>query len=80
GPQHLSWSIRIKVAIGAAKGVSFLHNVESQVIYRDFKAANILLDASQPVIPLDIAGFDDHHGFRVVCQKLRQSKACEYVF
>ncbi|KAF6143421.1 hypothetical protein GIB67_029590 [Kingdonia uniflora] len=45
GPQHLSWSIRIKVAIGAAKGVSFLPNAESQVIYRDFKAANILLNA-----------------------------------
>ncbi|KAF6159968.1 hypothetical protein GIB67_033052 [Kingdonia uniflora] len=45
GPQPLSWSIRIKVAIGAARGVSFLHNAESQVIYRDFKAANILLDA-----------------------------------
>ncbi|KAF6146004.1 hypothetical protein GIB67_033363 [Kingdonia uniflora] len=45
GPQHLSWSIRIKVSIDAAKGVSFLHNAESQVIYRDFKATNILLDA-----------------------------------
>ncbi|KAF6144398.1 hypothetical protein GIB67_024625, partial [Kingdonia uniflora] len=45
GPQHLSWSIRIKVAISAAKGVSFLHNAESQVIYRDFKVVNILLDA-----------------------------------
>ncbi|KAF6136681.1 hypothetical protein GIB67_041222 [Kingdonia uniflora] len=44
GPQLLSWSIRIKVAIGAAKEVSFLHNAESQVIYCDFKAANILLN------------------------------------
>ncbi|KAI3983511.1 hypothetical protein MKX01_038931 [Papaver californicum] len=45
GPQPLSWTIRIKVAIGAARGLSFLHDAESQVIYRDFKAANILLDA-----------------------------------
>ncbi|KAI3960824.1 hypothetical protein MKW92_052655 [Papaver armeniacum] len=45
GPQPLSWAIRIKVAIGAARGLSFLHDAESQVIYRDFKAANILLDA-----------------------------------
>ncbi|XP_010258573.1 PREDICTED: protein kinase 2B, chloroplastic-like isoform X2 [Nelumbo nucifera] len=45
GPQPLSWSIRIKVAIGAARGLSFLHDSESQVIYRDFKASNILLDA-----------------------------------
>ncbi|WVZ04422.1 hypothetical protein V8G54_025228 [Vigna mungo] len=35
----------IKVAIGAAKGLCFLHNAKSQVIYRDFKASNILLDA-----------------------------------
>ncbi|OVA09053.1 Protein kinase domain [Macleaya cordata] len=45
GPQPLSWAIRIKVAIGAARGLSFLHDAESQVIYRDFKASNILLDA-----------------------------------
>lgn len=45
GPQPVSWATRIKVAIGAARGLSFLHDAESQVIYRDFKAANILLDA-----------------------------------
>ncbi|KAK6931204.1 Serine-threonine/tyrosine-protein kinase, catalytic domain [Dillenia turbinata] len=44
GPQPLSWAIRIKVATGAARGLSFLHESESQVIYRDFKASNILLD------------------------------------
>ncbi|XP_041011943.1 probable serine/threonine-protein kinase PBL3 [Juglans microcarpa x Juglans regia] len=45
GPQPLSWAIRMKVAIGAAKGLCFLHEAKSQVIYRDFKASNILLDA-----------------------------------
>ncbi|KAE9615526.1 putative protein kinase RLK-Pelle-RLCK-VIIa-2 family [Lupinus albus] len=45
GPQPLPWSVRMKVAIGAAIGLSFLHNAKSQVIYRDFKASNILLDA-----------------------------------
>lgn len=44
GAQPLSWAVRIKVAIGAARGLSFLHNSESQVIYRDVKASNILLD------------------------------------
>ncbi|MQM02101.1 hypothetical protein Taro_034866 [Colocasia esculenta] len=45
GPQPLSWAIRMKVAVGAARGLSFLHDSESQVIYRDVKASNILLDA-----------------------------------
>ncbi|KAL5992166.1 hypothetical protein ACLOJK_013081 [Asimina triloba] len=44
GPQPLAWATRIKVAVGAAKGLSFLHDSESQVIYRDVKASNILLD------------------------------------
>ncbi|XP_009592152.1 putative serine/threonine-protein kinase PBL3 [Nicotiana tabacum] len=45
GPQPLTWSTRIKVAIGAARGLAFLHDAKEQVIYRDFKASNILLDA-----------------------------------
>ncbi|XVF43081.1 hypothetical protein PTKIN_Ptkin02bG0011900 [Pterospermum kingtungense] len=45
GPQPLSWAVRLKVAISAARGLSFLHDLKSQVIYRDFKASNILLDA-----------------------------------
>ncbi|KAH9606832.1 hypothetical protein KSS87_020240 [Heliosperma pusillum] len=45
GPQPVSWETRIKVTIGAAKGLSFLHDAESQVIYRDFKASNILVDS-----------------------------------
>uniref|UniRef100_A0A5B7CCH5 non-specific serine/threonine protein kinase n=1 Tax=Davidia involucrata TaxID=16924 RepID=A0A5B7CCH5_DAVIN len=44
--QPLSWSIRMKVALGAAKGLAFLHNTETQVIYRDFKTSNILLDSN----------------------------------
>ncbi|KAG8366314.1 hypothetical protein BUALT_Bualt17G0067000 [Buddleja alternifolia] len=44
GPQPLSWATRIKVAIDAARGLTFLHEAEEQVIYRDFKASNILLD------------------------------------
>ncbi|XP_077219926.1 putative serine/threonine-protein kinase PIX13 [Tasmannia lanceolata] len=42
--QPLSWSIRLKIAIGAARGLAFLHNTSEKVIYRDFKASNILLD------------------------------------
>ncbi|KAM3317182.1 hypothetical protein ACQJBY_035054 [Aegilops geniculata] len=46
GCAPLSWELRLKIAIGAARGLAFLHASEKQVIYRDFKASNILLDAS----------------------------------
>ncbi|XP_042014099.1 receptor-like cytoplasmic kinase 176 isoform X3 [Salvia splendens] len=44
--QPLDWNLRMKVALGAAKGLAFLHSPEAKVIYRDFKASNILLDSS----------------------------------
>lgn len=44
--QPLSWTLRLKVALGAAKGLAFLHSAETKVIYRDFKTSNILLDSN----------------------------------
>ncbi|KAK1317491.1 putative receptor-like protein kinase [Acorus calamus] len=41
----LPWSSRLKTALGAAKGLAFLHGAAEPVIYRDFKTSNILLDS-----------------------------------
>ena len=41
----LSWVTRVHVAVGAARGLCFLHELQSPVIYRDFKASNVLLDS-----------------------------------
>ncbi|XP_028205361.1 probable serine/threonine-protein kinase CST isoform X2 [Glycine soja] len=42
----LSWNTRLKIAIGAAWGLAFLHASENNVIFSDFKASNILLDGN----------------------------------
>ncbi|KAK9938423.1 hypothetical protein M0R45_015164 [Rubus argutus] len=45
GKKPLDWDTRIKIAAGAAKGLEYLHEqANPPVIYRDFKASNILLD------------------------------------
>ncbi|KAL2238666.1 UNVERIFIED_CONTAM: putative serine/threonine-protein kinase PBL26 [Sesamum indicum] len=45
GQTPLAWSIRMKIALHAAKGLEYLHDKASPpVIYRDLKSSNILLD------------------------------------
>ncbi|XP_004307503.1 PREDICTED: probable serine/threonine-protein kinase NAK [Fragaria vesca subsp. vesca] len=44
--QPLSWMHRIKIAIGAAKGLAFLHSDEAKVIHGNFKSSKILLDSN----------------------------------
>ncbi|XP_059649956.1 probable serine/threonine-protein kinase PBL21 [Cornus florida] len=42
----LDWNTRMKIAVGAAKGLKYLHcDADPPVIYRDLKSANILLDS-----------------------------------
>nr|GEU93456.1 probable receptor-like serine/threonine-protein kinase At4g34500 [Tanacetum cinerariifolium] len=41
----LTWEIRMKIAIGTAKGLAYLHEgLEPKVVHRDVKSSNILLD------------------------------------
>ncbi|XP_076881729.1 putative serine/threonine-protein kinase CST [Bidens hawaiensis] len=42
--EPLPWDTRIKIALGVARGLAFLHTTENNVICRDVKCSNILLD------------------------------------
>ncbi|KAL7600434.1 hypothetical protein Lser_V15G26624 [Lactuca serriola] len=41
----LSWMSRLQIALGAARGLAYLHEeMDFQLIFRDFKTSNVLLD------------------------------------
>ncbi|XP_025406121.1 uncharacterized protein LOC112680294 isoform X2 [Sipha flava] len=46
GTKPLSWSRRANIALGTARGLQFLHNMEIPLIHGDIKSANILLDSN----------------------------------
>ncbi|KAJ0704703.1 putative transferase, protein kinase RLK-Pelle-RLCK-VIIa-2 family [Helianthus annuus] len=42
----LAWNLRIKIALGAVKGLAYLHKPESIIMCHDFNSTSILFDQS----------------------------------
>ncbi|KAH0916586.1 hypothetical protein HID58_031032 [Brassica napus] len=56
----LEWTKRVKIAVGAAKGLAYLHeDCHPKIIHRDIKSSNILLDNEfeAQAISLQVADF-----------------------
>lgn len=41
---EITWATRKKMALDAAKGMSFLHNYKPAIVHRNLKSANLLID------------------------------------
>lgn len=51
----LDWLIRMKIALGAAKGLAYLHHIcPREIIHCDVKASNILLDENFEAVLADL--------------------------
>ena len=74
GPKEkLNWCIRFKIAVGAAEGLSYLHEgCQRRIIHKDIKASNILLTEE-----FDAQVHLEREQFRCKCSKTKQ-QLCIY--
>lgn len=72
----LDWQTRKHIALGSARGLSYLHeNCEQKIIHRDVKAANILLDKNFEAVVGDfgmakLMNYKDTHVITSFCGTL----------
>jgi serine/threonine protein kinase len=52
---RMDWNTRVKIALGAALGLAYLHqDCKPQVVHRDVKSCNILLNANMEAHICDV--------------------------
>jgi len=62
GSNKVTWDITLKIALGTARGMNYLHCSKPPILHRDLKSLNILLDDTWGVKVCDF-------GFTVVKEK-----------
>ncbi|KAM7459547.1 hypothetical protein LguiA_036541 [Lonicera macranthoides] len=82
GPSHgsaLPWHLRMKIALDIARGLEYLHeHCNPQVIHRDLKTSNILLDSSFNAKVADF-GLAVTHGTQSQSNNIKLSGTLGYV-
>ncbi|KAF8006991.1 hypothetical protein BT93_K1098 [Corymbia citriodora subsp. variegata] len=74
----LDWPTRMHIALGVARGLSYLHEgCGLQIIHRDIKPSNILLDENfEPFIgDFGLAKFVNHEDWKQQIQKSKSARA-----
>ncbi|KAI3762422.1 hypothetical protein L1987_52852 [Smallanthus sonchifolius] len=74
----LSWNLRIKVALGVAKGFAYLHSTD--VRYHGFKSSNILIDSNYNAKLSDFRLDKDGEVFRQTSAASEAYKPIEYTY
>ncbi|KAJ6739054.1 PROLINE-RICH RECEPTOR-LIKE PROTEIN KINASE PERK4 [Salix koriyanagi] len=74
GHPTMDWPTRLKIALGSARGLAYLHeDCHPRIIHRDIKAANILLDYSFEAMVADFGlaklSSDTYTHARPLCAK-----------
>ena len=44
GPPRLPWDMRLRLAVGCARALTYMHTFDPPTVHRDIKSANILVD------------------------------------
>lgn len=59
--QPLSWNLRLKVALGAAKGLAFLHSPAVNIVHGNFKTSSILRHDNCPRMSQHMTSDNSHY-------------------
>ena len=54
---QLSWSDRLSIALQAAKGINYLHQFQPQILHRNIKSSNVLINNHQSEYVVKISDF-----------------------